>query len=71
MKHESSDPLFDMLDSTQLNKIKTQNRVSMLTLYHCATSPSLLIEYFGLGGVARKRLSSAYTHHNKYNGFQF
>jgi hypothetical protein len=83
MKHESSDPLFDMLDSTQLNKIKTQHRlnqlnkiktqhrVSMLTLYHCATSPSLLIEYFGLGGVARKRLSSAYTHHNKYNGFQF
>ncbi len=66
----SSDPCFDMLNSTQLNKIKTQHRVSMLTLYHCDTSPSLLIEYFGLGGVSRKRLSSAYTQ-QQYNGFQF
>jgi hypothetical protein len=49
-----------MLDSTK-SKL---NIVSMLTLYHCATSPSLLIEYFGLGGVSRKRLSSAYTHNN-------
>lgn len=34
MKHESSDPLFDMLDSTQLNKIKTQlNIVCRCLLY--------------------------------------
>jgi hypothetical protein len=36
----------------------------MLTLYHCDTSPSLLIEYFGFGGVARKRLSFSYIHNN-------